>query len=89
MTEWDHNPELWDFPCQFPLKVMGTACDDFEAKVIEAVQIHAPNDYYPKTRPSKNGKYLSVTVVVELQSKEHLENIYAVVNAVPEVKIIL
>ncbi len=34
-----------------------------------------------KTRPSREGKYISVTVTIEAQSKEQLDNIYLELTA--------
>ncbi len=74
----DQNETLLEFPCPFSVKAMGLATDDFDTVVMEIVRRHAPNlgEGAAKTRPSKEGKYLSVTVTFEATSKAQLNAIY-------------
>jgi putative lipoic acid-binding regulatory protein len=74
---------LLEFPCEFPIKAMGLADDDFEALVLSLVRKHAPNlsEAAVRSRDSKGGKYLSVTVTVTATSKEQLDNIYLELTA--------
>jgi len=54
-----------EFPCVFPLKVMGHNADDFEALVVAVVRQHAPQSACTvQTRLSSGGKYLGVTVTL-------------------------
>lgn len=78
---------LIEFPCQFPIKAMGKADDNFEALVIELVRKHAPDlgEGAVNTRDSKGGKYLSVTVTVRATSREQLDNIYRELTACEQV----
>ncbi len=74
------NPEetLMEFPCSFPIKAMGKAADDFDMLIVEIVRKHYPDlaEGAVKTRPSREGKYISVTVTINAQSREQLDNIY-------------
>jgi len=75
MTE----PEtLLEFPCQFSVKAMGLAMDGFDLIVVEIVNRHVPDlgEGAVKTRPSRAGKYVSVTVTFEASSKAQLDAIY-------------
>ncbi len=69
---------LMEFPCSFPIKAMGKATDDIDVLIVEIVRKHHPNltEGAVKTRPSREGKYISVTVTIEAQSREQLDNIY-------------
>ncbi len=69
---------LFEFPCQFPIKAMGLAEDDFDALVVSIVRQHVDDiaEGAVKTRPSSNGKYLSVTVTFTAQSKDQVDRIY-------------
>lgn len=73
------SDELLEFPCDFPVKAMGYASNDFEQHIISVVSRHAnlasPRQVSIKT--SSGGRYLSITVSVEARSREHLELIYA------------
>ena len=69
---------LLDFPCDFPIKVMGRKAPGFAQSVTEIVRRHAP-DFDPATvemRPSRQGRYLSVTCVVRATSREQLDALY-------------
>jgi putative lipoic acid-binding regulatory protein len=66
------------FPCDFPIKVMGRKERGFAQTVTDIVLKHA-QDFDPATvemRPSRQGKYLSVTCVVRATSREQLEALY-------------
>lgn len=67
-----------EFPCAFPIKAMGRAVDDFDALVVGIVRRHAPDftDTTVKTRHSRGGQYISVTVTIMARSREQLDNIY-------------
>ncbi|HEC16516.1 MAG TPA: DUF493 domain-containing protein [Sedimenticola sp.] len=69
---------LLEFPCEFSIKAMGLAVPDFDLLVVEIVRRHAPDirEGSVTTRPSKNGKYLAVTVTIEATSKDQLDAIY-------------
>ena len=66
------------FPCDFPIKVMGRKAPRFAQAVMEIVLRHAP-DFRAETiemRPSRQGKYLSVTCIVRAISREQLDALY-------------
>ena len=66
------------FPCEFPIKVMGRKQPGFAQAVSDIVRRHAP-DFDPATialRPSRQGRYLSVTCIVHATSREQLDALY-------------
>lgn len=69
---------LLEFPCRFPIKVMGRRSDEFENLVTGIVCSHA--ELWPgeaiRTTSSRAGNYLSVTAVVNATSKAQLDAIY-------------
>ncbi len=81
--ETSEEESLMGFPCSFPIKVMGKAADDFDILVVEIVRKHHPDVAKSaiKTKPSREGKYISVTVTIEAQNREHLDNIYLELTA--------
>lgn len=86
------EPEsLLEFPCDFPLKIMGATRDGFAQAVVEVVLKHAPDFDAAQVgmRPSKAGNYLSVTCVVRATSKAQLDALYRELTAHPWVKIVL
>jgi len=69
---------LLAFPCDFPIKVMGRKGPGFAQTITEIVLRHAP-DFDPATvemRPSRQGRYLSITCVVRATSREQLDALY-------------
>jgi len=69
---------LLEFPCSFPIKVMGKSANDFDSLVFEIIKrhVHDINEGAVKTRDSRKGNFVSVTVTIEARSKEQLDNIY-------------
>jgi len=79
------------FPTQFPLKIMGRRESGFTAAVIEIVRRHAP-DFQPGTlemRPSREGKYVSLTATVNAVSREQLDALYRELCDHPAVVMVL
>ncbi len=69
---------IMSFPCQFPIKVMGLAEENFDLLVVNIVRQHAPDlsEGAVKSRLSGAGKYIAITVTVEAKSRQQLDNIY-------------
>ncbi|MGA8051184.1 MAG: DUF493 domain-containing protein [Burkholderiales bacterium] len=79
------------YPCDFPIKVMGRRETGFAQSVMEIVLKHAP-DFQPATmemRPSRQGKYISVTVTVQARSREQLDALYRELCDHPSVVMVL
>lgn len=82
---------VMEFPCDFPIKVMGQTQDAFIPEITKIVQTHAP-DFDEKTietRFSAKGNYLSVTVTIRATSKEQLDALYLALTSHPMVKVVL
>ncbi|RTL52283.1 MAG: DUF493 family protein [Rhodocyclaceae bacterium] len=82
---------LLEFPCDFPLKIMGATRDGFAQAVVEVVIKHAPDfdAASVEMRPSKAGNYLSLTCTVRATSKAQLDALYMELTGHPWVKIVL
>ena len=82
---------LLEFPCDFPLKIMGKTQPGFAQAVIEVVKKHAP-DFDPSTvemRPSRENKYISVTATIRAASREQLDELYKELCDHPMVALVL
>ncbi len=82
---------LLEFPCDFPLKIMGATDAGFAQAIVEVVLKHAP-DFDPASvemRPSKAGNYLSLTCTVRASSQQQLDALYLELTAHPMVKVVL
>jgi putative lipoic acid-binding regulatory protein len=72
-----------EFPCRFPIKMMGRDTPGFRATARTLVEKHAgavPDDAVQAT-PSRNGRFVSVTVTITATSKRQLDTIYREVTA--------
>ena len=72
------DPSLIEYPCEFPIKIMGHTQAGFAQAVLEVVSRHVPDfDGAPlEMKSSKHGKYLSVTCVVNATSRAQLDALY-------------
>ena len=87
------NPadSLIDYPCDFPIKIMGAMQDTFAQTMVDVVISHDPEFHAGKLemRPSTKGNYLSLTVTVRATSREQLDDLYRALSSHPMVKIVL
>ena len=82
---------LLAFPTAFPIKIMGRRESGFTTAVIEIVKRHAP-DFQPgtlETRPSREGKYISLTATINATSREQLDALYRELCDHPSVVMVL
>ena len=91
MTQPEQPESLLEFPCEFPIKIMGLARDDFAQTILEIVRRHAP-DFDGATmemRSSSGAKYLSLTCTIHATSKAQLDELYRELSKHEMVKIVL
>jgi len=79
------------FPCNYPIKAMGENSTKFLQEMLFIAQKHCPKteECHVRTSVSKTGKYQSVTITVEVNSREHLEDLYGEIKVHKDVKWIL
>lgn len=82
---------LLEFPCDFPIKIMGSRTDDFARTMVEIVLRHAPDFAAERVqmRASSSGNYLSVTCTIRATSKPQLDALYRELSGHPLVKVVL
>jgi hypothetical protein len=87
----DEGESVFEFPCRFPLKVMGHNQPAFEQYVVEVVRTHAGSQAIATvaTRPSRNARFLSVTVTFTASSRSQLDDIYRSLSASDQVLFLL
>ena len=74
----EEQPSLLEFPCDFPLKIIGFQRAGYAQAVLAVVQRHAP-DYdgaSMEMRASSKGKYLSLTCTIRATSRAQLDALY-------------
>ena len=85
------NDSLFEFPCDFPIKIMGKSHPEFAETIVTVVrQFDSEVDSSRvETRPSSGGNYTGLTVTVRATSREHLDNIYRALTCHPMVKVVM
>ncbi len=88
----DVQPPKIEFPCErYPIKVIGDSFDGFSDLVIEIIQRHAP-DLDTATlvvRDSRNGRFLSVQVLITATGVDQLQAIHVDLRATGRVHMVL
>jgi len=90
--ESSDRPSLIEYPCEFPIKIIGRvastdtaspaeleqARQEFTRTILEIVKFHAPdyNDVNLEARISKKNTYLSLTCTILATSREQLDSLY-------------
>ncbi|BEU94792.1 DUF493 domain-containing protein [Acidovorax sp. DW039] len=79
---------LIEYPCLFPVKVMGVKTDEFVAQISALARSHDPflDPASIAQRDSTGGKYISLTITITATSREHLDNFYRALTSHPLVK---
>ena len=82
---------LIEYPSAFPIKVMGTHVDGFEAAMVAIALQFDPEfaHHQIERRPSKGGNYLGLTLTVTATSREQLDALYRTLSTHPMVKVVL
>jgi putative lipoic acid-binding regulatory protein len=75
------------FPCDFVIKVFGVASEQFSDQVLELIHKHVMevHESAVRSRPSKDGKYLALSITVHVESQFELDAIYYDLTASPYV----
>ncbi len=91
MTNPHPEKSLIEYPCDFPIKIMGAMQESFAETIVDVVTLHDPEFHAGKMdmRPSTKGNYLSLTVTVRATSREQLDTLYRALSSHPMVKIVL
>ena len=79
----DELDTFFEFPCSYPLKVIGKNSGSFQVAVLSILSQHVGQiDQGSYTsRLSGGGKYISFTITFEAQSKDQLNQIYRELKA--------
>jgi len=82
---------LFEFPCDFPIKVMGKTHPEFQDTIVTVIR--GFDDQFDasrvEVRPSSGGNYTGLTCTVRAQSRAHLDDIYRALTGHPMVKVVL
>ncbi len=82
---------LLEFPCEFPIKMMGRDEETFRRAAIELVETYAgeiPEEAITMSASSK-GNFVSITVTITAESQAQLDDIYRALTAHEEILVAL
>jgi len=70
--------ELFQFPCDFPVKVMGRDSESFRTLTLAIVERHAGSLAADRIteRMSREGRFLALTYTIRAESRAQLDSIY-------------
>ncbi len=82
---------LIEFPCHFPIKVMGSNSPTFLKEIREITLKHFPDIEQEKIthKLSQGNNYLAITVTVYAQDQKMLDAFYQDVTKHPDIKMVL
>jgi putative lipoic acid-binding regulatory protein len=82
---------LIDYPCDFPVKVIGQQHPEFVDTMVRLAQEFDPDFGMHKLelRASKTDKYLGITLIVRATSRAQLDGLYGALTRHPMVKLAL
>ncbi len=77
------DASLLEFPCDFPIKIMGRDTMEFHAVARALVERHTGplKDNAIRRSLSRKGRFVSITITVRAQSREQLDAIYRDVSS--------
>ena len=87
MTE----PPKIEFPCEYPIKVIGEQADKAAATVIQVVRNHAP-EVTPdqvSVRPSREGNFQSIRITIVATGEDQLKALHTDLLALEWVRLVL
>ncbi|KTC89052.1 DUF493 domain-containing protein [Fluoribacter dumoffii] len=82
---------LIEFPCYFPIKIIGSNSPVFLEEIWQMTITHFPNTEEDALthKLSKDSNYLAITVTVFAENQDMLDAFYRAVTQHPEVKMVL
>ena len=77
------DESVMEFPCEFPIKMMGRDTPEFRQAMRAIVEQHVGDvaDDRVQSTLSRNGSFVSVTITITAISQQQLDNIYREISA--------
>lgn len=86
-----NNPSLIEFPCQFPIKIIGKNTPHFKQDILSIAQRHDPtfDKDEAQHQMSAQGKYCSFTLNVYVKDQPSLDQLYQELTQHPDSQMVL
>ena len=87
----ESNDPLIEFPCDYPIKVIGDAAEDFSAEILTVVHRHDPqlDPTQLEAVPSRNGRFVSLRLTIRATGEEQLRQLFAELKATGRVHMVV
>jgi len=87
----DQEPPKIEFPCAYPIKVLGTSSDQFESIILEVFTRHAPgfDQETVVAKGSSKGTFTSLTITITATGVAQLEALHQDLLATGHVKMVI
>ncbi len=87
----DREPPRIEFPCDYPIKVLGRSAEDLTEVVLAVFERHAPG--FDRTtiaaRVSGKGTFTAITITITATGPEQLETLHRDLLATGRVQMVL
>lgn len=91
MSEQTPDRPLIEFPCpDYPIKIIGSAFEGYEAAVLEVVARHAELSAAPApVNPSRNGRFVSLTLLIVATGEPQLKAMHEELKGLSYIKMVM
>ena len=85
------DPPKIEFPCLYPIKIIGVASTEFQAEVVTVVEKHAGkiSPELIELQVSKKNTYVSVRLTIAATGADQLQNLFDELKTLESVKMVL
>ena len=85
------DPPKIEFPCEYPIKVLGRSSEDFEAVIFAVFEQHAPGFDRSSTtmNVSRKGTFSSITITITAVGVDQLDQLHKGLLATGIVKMVI
>ena len=90
VDDFQQAPKI-EFPCEYPVKIIGQSGPELYRLVIRTVETHSPSFEHSKitVRNSKNQNFQAITVIIIATGPDQLESLFSDLKVDPLVKMVL
>lgn len=87
----EQEPPKIEFPCDYPIKVLGRDGENFESVIYEVFERHAPgfDRSLTKARGSRKGTFVSLTITITATGTDQLEALHQDLLATGQVQMVI
>mgnify|MGYP001949840537 CR=1 FL=1 len=84
-------PPKIEFPCDYPITIMGDASEDFVEHVVTVVKRHDASFSAAtvRSRDSRHGRYRSVRLVIRATGPDQLQALHEALQATGRVRMVI